>query len=187
MNKEQFTKGITFLAIAYNKEFTDEQVGVWYEFFKDENYDDFRNAVKRIIPKKQFIPSIAELKQEITLLKNPVLQIDTDEAWDKALTTIRRYGRYRQREAMAAMPDEHTRDVIRQIGFERICNSENIEWERKLFKELFTNKKDNYEDALLLNEPQMTLAELTRVAKLKEEKRLLLEQEDQLLLEGIGE
>lgn len=176
MNKEQFIKGLKYLGIAYNKEFTEEQATVWYDFFKDEDFNNFRNAVKRIIPKKQFMPSIAELKSEITLLKNPVLQIDTDEAWDKAITTIRRYGRYRQDEAMAAMPDEHTRDVIRQIGFERICNSQNIEWERKLFKELFGNKKDNYEEALLLSEPQMTLSEIARIAKLKEEERLLLEE-----------
>lgn len=176
MNKEQFTKGITFLAIAYNKEFTPQQVDVWYDFFKDETYDDFRIAIKRIIPKKQFIPSIAELKQEITLLKNPILQLNADEEWDKCITTIRKYGRYRKDEAMAAL-SEHNRNIIRQIGFERICNSENIEWERRLFNELFNNKQDSYGDALLLSEPQMTLAELTRMAEIK-----ALEHSEQLLI-----
>ena len=63
------------------------------------------------------------------------------------------------------------------IGWRRLCTSENIEWERKTFKELFNNKQENYEDAALLNEPQMTLAELTRIAEIKE-----LEREEQILI-----
>lgn len=176
MDREQFIKGLKYLGIAYNKEFTEEQATVWYDFFKNENFDDFRNAVKRIIPKKQFLPSIAELKQEITLLKNPVLQLKADEEWDKCINTIRKYGRYRKDEAMAAL-SEHNRNIIRQIGFERICNSENIEWERRLFNELFNNKQDSYGDALLLSEPQMTLAELKRMAEIKS-----LEHSEQLLI-----
>lgn len=175
MSKEEFLKGITFLTIAYNKEFTEEQVSVWYEFFKDEDYEAFRKAVKRIIPQKQFMPSIAELKSEIALITNPILQLNADDEWEKSLKTIRKYGRYRKDEAMAAL-SEHNRSIIRQIGFERICNSENIEWERRLFKELFDNKQDAYEDTLVLSEPQMTLAEITRMAKLKSGEQLLLEE-----------
>lgn len=167
MNREDFIKGLKFLGIAYNKEFTEEQATVWYEFFKDETYDNFRNAVKRIIPKKQFMPSIAELKQEIALISNPVLQLNAAEEWEKAMSTIRKYGRYRKDEAMAAL-SEHNRNIIRQIGFERICNSENIEWERRLFNELFNNAQDGYGEALVLNEPQLTLAEIKRMAELKQ-------------------
>ena len=122
MNKEQFTKGITFLAIAYNKEFTEEQVSVWYEFFKDEDYDAFRNAVKRIIPQKQFMPSIAELKEEITTLSNPVLQLNADEEWDAVLKAVRRWGSYREAEAMQSL-NPYTANIVRQVGYSRICQS----------------------------------------------------------------
>lgn len=176
MNKTQFTKGITFLAIAYNKEFTDEQVSVWYEFFKEENYDDFRSAVKRIIPKNQFMPSIAELKQEIALVSNPVLQLKPDEEWENVRLAIRKYGFYRGNEAMKLL-NPTTARVVRMLGgWENICQSTNGDWLRKNFMELFNTKVDNYEEALMLSEPTMTMAEITRVAKLKEEERLLLEQ-----------
>lgn len=175
MTKEEFIKGLKFLGIAYNKEFNEEQATVWYEFFKNEDYEVFRTAVKRVIPKKQFIPSIAELKSEIALITNPILQLNADDEWDKALSTIRRYGRYRKDEAMAALSD-HNRAIIKQIGFERICNSENIEWERRLYKELFDDKQDAYEDTLVLAEPQMTLAEITRMAALKSDERLMIEE-----------
>lgn len=173
MTKEQFLKGITFLTIAYNKEFTEEQVSVWYEFFKDEDYEAFRKAVKRIIPLKQFMPSIAELKQEITTISNPVLQLNVDEEWDNVLKTIRRYGSYRQDEAMKSLKP-YTANIVRQVGYMRICQSENIQWERKEFMELFNMNKDRDTTALMLSEPTMTLAELTRTAALKEKEMLLL-------------
>ena len=173
MNKEEFTKGITFLAIAYNKEFTEEQVSVWYEFFKNENYDDFRNAVKRIIPQKQFMPSIAELKQEITTISNPVLQLNADEEWDNVLKAIRRWGSYRQVEAMKSL-NPYTANIVRQVGYSRICQSENIQWERKEFMELFNMNKERDTDTLMLAEPTMTLPEMIRIAKLKEQETLLL-------------
>ena len=171
MNKEQFIKGLKYLGIAYNKEFTEEQATVWYEFFKDTDYEVFRQGVKRIIPKKQFIPSIAELKQEIALISNPVLQLNADEEWESVLKAIRKYGYYKQDEAMASLKP-YTRNIVRQIGFSRLCQSEAIQWERKEFIELFNNNQDRDQTSLMLNEPQLTLGELTRMAKLKEQEML---------------
>lgn len=178
MTKDQFLKGITFLTIAYNKEFTEEQVSVWYEFFKDDSYDNFRNAVKRIISKKQFMPSIAELKSEIALLSNPVLQLNADKEWENVLNAVRKYGSYNEEKAMNSL-DPYTRSIVRQVGYRRICMSEAIQWERKEFMELFNMNKERDETALMLGEPQMTLGELMRRAEIHK-----LENEEQLLLEG---
>lgn len=174
MNKDQFLKGITFLSVAYNKEFSQEQVNVWYEFFKDENFDNFRMAVKRIIPKKDFMPSIAELKKEITLINNPVLQMDVDTEWDNVLKAIRKYGSYKADEAMKSL-NPYTANIVRQIGYRRLCMSEHIQWERKEFIELFNTNKERDGNAYMLPEPLLTLNEVTRIAKLKGEERLLIE------------
>lgn len=173
MRKEDFLKGMMFLTTAYNKEFTEEAISVWYEFFKDEDYEAFRKAVKRIIPLKQFMPSIAELKQEIATISNPVLQLNADEEWDNVLKAVRKYGSYRQDEAMQSLKP-YTRNIARQIGYQRICQSESIQWERKEFIELFNTNKERDTDTLMLSEPTMTLSELTRIASLKEKERLLL-------------
>jgi hypothetical protein len=168
MNKEQFIKGLKYLGIAYNKEFTEEQATVWYDFFKDESYDNFRNAVKRIIPKKQFMPSIAELKQEITLFKNPTLQLKADEEWENVRIAIKKYGYYRGNEAMQSLNPTTARVVRMMGGWENLCMSKDGDWLRKNFIESFNTKVENYEEAALLSEPQMTLAELTRIAALKQ-------------------
>ncbi len=173
MDKVDFTQAMKVLGIAYNKEFTSEQVGVWYEFFKDTNITDLKNAIQRIIAKNKYIPSIAELKQEIAYTTNPILQLDLDEEWDSVLHALRRYGYYRFDEAMDSLKPE-TRQIVRTIGWYRLCTSTDIERERRTFKELFNNKQDRYEETLVLSEPTMTLAELTMTAKLKEEERLLL-------------
>ena len=153
--------------MPYNKEFTEEQAVVWYDFFKNETYDNFRNAVKRIIPKKQFMPSIAELKQEITLLKNPVLQLKADEEWENVLRAISKYGYYRGDEGMKSL-NPTTAKVVRMLGgWGSICQSTDGDWLRKNFMDLFNTKVENYEEAALLGEPQLTLAELTRIAETK--------------------
>ena len=177
MTKEQFVKGITFLTIAYNKEFTEEQISVWYEFFKETDYDAFRQAVKRIIPQKQFMPSIAELKQEIALISNPILQLNADQEWDEVIKAVRKYGSYREQEAMESLKP-YTRNIVRQVGFKRICLSENIQWERKEFMDLFNTNKERDETALMLGEPQMTLAELIRISDMKKQ----LEHKETLML-----
>lgn len=184
MDKQLFVKGITFLAIAYNKEMTQEQIEVWYDFFKNDDYETFRTAVKRIIPKNQYMPSIAELKQEIAHISNPILQLNVDEEWKKVIDVIRKYGYYRSDEALGSL-NEYTRKIVQTIGWHRLCTSENIEWERKTFKELFNNKQENIEDALLVNEQQLTLSEIKRIAEAKaiERERAALEYEETLLLE----
>jgi hypothetical protein len=61
MNKEQFTKGITYLGIAYNKEFNQKEVETFYDFLKDYDYETFKIAIKEIIKDKKFMPSISEM------------------------------------------------------------------------------------------------------------------------------
>lgn len=175
MNKEQFIKGFKYLGIAYNKEFTEEQAIVWYDFFKDTDYDLFRQAIKRIIPQKQFMPSIAEIKHEIALIRNPALQLDANEEWGKVIDAVRRFGNYRVDEAMKNL-NPYTASIVRQIGFVKICLSENNNWERKQFLEIFNSKKESDMTAMLLTEPVLTVNELKRMAQIKNNERLLLDE-----------
>ena len=70
MKKEEFKQGFAYLNVAYNKDFTKEQLDVWYDFFKEDDFENFRNAVKSIILKNKYMPSIAELKTELEELVN---------------------------------------------------------------------------------------------------------------------
>lgn len=159
MTIEEFTKAITFLTIAYNKEFTGKQAGVWYEFFKDVNVETFKIAIKRIIVKNKFLPTIAEINEEIALFDNPHLQLDPYEEWEKVLILIRKYGYYKQDESFNEM-NLLTKNVVKQLGWSNLCSSENIVWLKKEFIEIFENKQKGIENIEMLSEPVMTLAEL---------------------------
>lgn len=64
MKIEEFIKAMSILGTAYNKEFTQVQIITWYEYFKLTRLDCFKKAIRQIIPRNKFMPSIAELLDE---------------------------------------------------------------------------------------------------------------------------
>lgn len=167
MTPQEFTKSMTVLGLAYNKEFTQEQVEVWYRFFKDTDDKDFRKALSRIIETSKFIPSIAEIKQEIAALKTPVLQLSPEEEWTKVERMIGKYGYYNAEEAEKEMDPFTARVVKRMGGFRSICQSTEGEWQRKNFVKLFNEMSDTATKVTIYSEPQMTIAEIKEHALLQ--------------------
>jgi hypothetical protein len=149
MTKEQFVKGLKYLGIAYNKEFDEEQATVWYDFFKDVDFEVFRQAVKRIIPKSKYIPSIAELRSEVAQITNPVLQLNVEEEWDNVIQMIRKYGSYITAEQFNELKPT-TMKVVKTIGWRRLCMSENIEFERRTFYDMFNSYQKRSENSSLI-------------------------------------
>ncbi len=152
MNPQEFVKAMTFLGIAYNKEFTKEQCDVWFNFFKNDDIEIFKLAIKRLIVNEKFIPSIAMVKDEITNIANPSLQLDAEEEWLNVLECVRKYGRNNFIGAKEEL-DDITVETIRKVGWVRICNSEFIATEKKEFIDVFNilkTRKKNDEKFLAL-------------------------------------
>ena len=61
MTKEEFTKSITYLGMAYNKEFKQSEVEQYYDFLNQYDYETFKIAVKSLIKECKFMPSISEM------------------------------------------------------------------------------------------------------------------------------
>ena len=158
MNKEQFIKGLKYLGIAYNKEFNEEQASVWYDFFRDTDYESFRQAVKRIIPKSKYMPSIAELRGEVVKITNPVLQLNVDDEWEKVIKAIRVHGTYITGEEFEKF-EPITAKVVKTIGWRKMCMSENIEFERKTFYDMFNGYQKRNEEASIMNVNMLTQGE----------------------------
>jgi len=72
MKQEEFVKGLTYLGLAYGKEFTQLETQQMYDFLKEYNYDTFTKAVKNIIRSSKFIPKIADLIEECENCKSSV-------------------------------------------------------------------------------------------------------------------
>lgn len=152
MNPQEFVKAMTFLGIAYNKEFTKEQCDVWYNFFKNDNIEVFKVAIKRLILSEKYLPSIAMVKEEITNISNPSLQLDAEEQWLKVLDCAMRFGRNNFEEARKQL-DDLSVEAVKKVGWVRICNSEFLPNEKKEFVDIFNilkNRKKNEEKYVAL-------------------------------------
>ena len=178
MKPDEFAKAMSFLGLAYNKEFEQAQVEVWFTFFRDTDFSMFRQAVVRLISKSKFMPSIAEIKEELILIENPALQLSAVEEWDKVKKAISTYGYYRADDAVASL-DPYTADIVRKVGgFQKICLSDDNEWTKKNFIQTFEEYSEHRRDALI-NGGHQTMLEQKRIEEIK-----ALERKTMLLLEG---
>lgn len=142
MNKEKFLKIMTYMGIAYNKEITKEQLEVWYSFLKDYNEDELNNAVKQIINTEKYMPSIAQIKEQIAKMQMSEVPEAEDE-WQDVLRAVREFGSYRQQDALQSLKP-YTAKIVGYIGYQRICMAESEEqiWNKKEFVAEYNALKD---------------------------------------------
>lgn len=173
MNIEEFTKAMAFLGVAYNKEFSQEQIGVWYNFFADTKLEDFKNAIKRYISKSKYLPSIAEIKSELATLNVKELQLNAESEWELVLQAVRRWGRLDN-----VAFEKITQDTIKAIGIHRLemIETNQVPFIKKEFIEVWNDKRDGIEKVYTQN--MLTYEEQIRKQILEEDRRLLLETEE---------
>lgn len=167
MTPQEFTKSMVYLGQAYGKEFGEEQTGVWYSFFSKEEPEVFQTAIVRLIPKCKFMPSIAEIKEEIAELTAPDLRLKPEEEWDKVQRAIRRYGVYNAEEAEKSL-DPYTRSVVKHMGgFKAICLMPDDDWPRKNFMSLWKEMKEAGVNVRVIEESLLTADELLHLSMVK--------------------
>lgn len=72
MTEIEITKGLSYLGIAYGKEYTKIEVQQHYDFLKDYSYETFISAIKSIIRNSKFLPKINELLEECEKQKEKI-------------------------------------------------------------------------------------------------------------------
>lgn len=148
MTKEEFAKGMKFISLAYDKDMTKNQIEVWYEFFIDVDFKKFRIAVKRIINKTKYFPSIAEIKEELADLEMSKQNINPELEWEEVRNAIRNYDIYDGEKAMATLKPLTKQIVLMVGGWYTLCTTEDIKWRKKEFIDLYNrelNKVKNIE------------------------------------------
>lgn len=150
MDKLNFLNIMKILGTAYNKEFTEEQIEVWYWFFKDYDEDKFNNAVKEMIKTSEKIPSIAEITKQIAKSETSNIPEAEDE-WQEVLNVVKKYGTWNERDALNSLRP-YTAKITTYIGFRRICQSTAEEqiWNKKEFISEYNALKDKLVEELQL-------------------------------------
>lgn len=116
----------------------DASMEFWYRMLKDLNGKVVENAVMEHISTSVYPPNIAEIRKLcMERCKPPVLSFD--EAWGVVQRAMSEYGWYHPQEAFALM-DDLTASVVKNLGWSRLCQSENPTADRANFREAYEKK-----------------------------------------------
>lgn len=141
MTKAEFAVIAVGIKSAYpaSKILEDEaSMSFWYEMLKDLNGKIVENAVMEHISTSVYPPNIAEIRKLcMERCRPPVLSFD--EAWGVVQKAMSEYGWYHPVEAFATM-DEITLSVVKNLGWSRLCQSENQTADRANFREAYEKK-----------------------------------------------
>ena len=89
----------------------------------------------------------ARIRQRLRIYEKSVWNQRVDDAWGMVLKAVRTYGYMREAEALESFP-EPCRTVVKNIGWQNICQSENLVAERAFFRDSYgaksaARKKEN--------------------------------------------
>lgn len=138
MDKKEFGMLASAIRTYYPKENilpNKEAMELWYRELKDIPANIAEAALRKWVATNKWSPSIAELRETAAEVKNGEIK-DWGEGWEQVLAAIRKYGFYREREALESM-DQITRTCVQRLGFRNICMSENISTDRANFRMMY--------------------------------------------------
>ena len=183
MNKEVIAQGLTYLKYTFPSAFSsftesdiDNMVTIWLSNFKEDDPKSFRLAIGRLAQKCKWCPSIAEIKQEIAIIENPILELNAEQEWANVLLAIRKYGSYEPRKALESL-NSYTAKIVELVGYNRLCMSENVNWEKKQFIDLFNSQQKIDKENLSISNKYRTPQENNRIQNIiKKEENLQLQE-----------
>lgn len=143
MNKKDFLAIAATLEEYYCKQpitKSGSSIKLWYELLGDIDYGVCRNAAMQLMATSKFFPTAAEIRQVAT--ESFTMNVmDVDEAWGTVIRAIRTYGYMGESEALDSFP-EPCKSVVRNIGWQNLCQSENIMAERAFFRDNYKVKME---------------------------------------------
>jgi hypothetical protein len=123
-------KLFAILMISYPKFYPAEEkdklrmtIELWAEMLGDIPFDIVQVAVKKLILENSYPPTIADVRKQIAdIMTDPEDRIDASTAWGEVTHAVRMFGWPRPEEALESL-SPRTRKVVKQIGWQEICQS----------------------------------------------------------------
>ena len=133
---------------------------LWYKHLEDIPYETAVVALNKWVSVNKWPPTIADLREAALEVSTDAIP-DWSEAWETVLNAIRRFGPYRQTEAMESL-DDMTRTVVRRLGFMTLCSSENVAADRANFRTIYQIMAERTRREAQLPEPLRLAIESNR-------------------------
>lgn len=153
MNKQQFATLAVAIKSAYPASRVLEEaesMDFWYLMLRDIDYVVAENAISEHICTNIYPPNIAEIRKLCAeRTQKPILSFD--DAWGTVQRAMRLYGKEEPGKAYALM-DEITSSVVDNLGWYRLCTSENPSADRANFREAYEAKAKKAQNNIQLPE-----------------------------------
>ncbi|HHY95889.1 MAG TPA: hypothetical protein GX513_12915 [Firmicutes bacterium] len=123
MKRAETVQLLAFITAFYpDWKLTEATIEAWHEMLHDLEFDVVKTAIKRVISRKRFLPTVAEIREETANLLQPEI-MSGEEAWAIVANAVREYGYYREMDAREQMP-ALVEKAVKAIGWDEICLSE---------------------------------------------------------------
>lgn len=133
---------------------------LWEKSLSDIPYDVAEKAVIKVLATSKFFPTIAEIREAAAQLTQP-RKLDAIEAWGMIVHAIRRYGYYREKEAMESLPADVVQ-MVKRFTWRELCLNENPDTLRAQFRMAWeTQSKRENEMMALPQEIRNTITALS--------------------------
>ena len=109
---------------------------LWFRQLQDVPYPVAEAVLAKWVATNKWSPSIADIRDGVAEIQNGGPDPDWGEAWDQAMTAIRRFGSYDEDGALASLPPL-TRETVRRLGYKSLCWSENQVADRANFRQVY--------------------------------------------------
>ncbi len=166
MVRSEVAKLLAVLAAAYPRfEVNELTERIWFEMLQDIPYQVAQVAIKKLILESPYPPAIADVrKRAMEIVAPPEERIDGSEAWGEVIRAIHCYGYYKEAEALASMLPK-TAKVVKWMGWQEICTSENVDVTRGQFLKMYQQIQARCEKEALL--PDSLRAQIAALAETK--------------------
>lgn len=125
-------------------------IALWEKMIGHLPYEVAERAVMVHMAKGKFRPVVADILQNAMELTQPeIASLNPAGAWEEVKEAIRKYGFYRENDAMASM-SPITAQVVRAMSWRDLCQSENQMADRAHFMKMFEAYKDREQKQALL-------------------------------------
>ena len=172
MTKQEFATLAAAIRTYYPRENilpNQQAMELWYRELQDIPYQVAEAGLRQYVSTNKWSPSIADFREMASTIQNGSIP-DWGDGWEQVLMAIRRYGSYREAEALESM-DEITQACVKRLGFKNICMSENINQDRANFRMIFEQMQERKK-----KEQQLSLPLADIIKKLQQhDNRLVLE------------
>ncbi len=113
---------------------TKESIALWYKMLCDLPGEQVDEAVKRYIMEEHFPPTISDIRKRCVARQAAAFP-DWEQGWGEVMNAIHRWGYLRESEALASL-NPLTAEVVKNLGWQALCASENPEGDRIAFREV---------------------------------------------------